>query len=81
MRLRVHSRDISPNDRFVPSGRHLLITHAGVPVDGVQSVTLHCGGRDEPITAVLVVAGVEVDALADLPPAAAAALRLLEEVR
>lgn len=55
-----------------PGPRH------GEQLEGVQSVTWHCGGRDEPAVAVLVIRGVSIDALVDLPPEAEAALQLIE---
>jgi hypothetical protein len=88
--LRIRTHGIGDNDRFTPKGQNLVVELVGVaqpdspyargePIDGVSSVTIHCDGRDKPITAVLVIQGVllELDGL-ELPEAASAALRLLK---
>lgn len=57
-------------------------TPQGDRLEGVTSVTWHCGGRKERPVCVLVLRDVEVQGLlADVPREMAAALRLLDEVR
>lgn len=48
----------------------------GILLDGVQSVTWHCGGRGERPVCVLTFLGVAVDVDADLSPEASAAVML-----
>jgi hypothetical protein len=79
MRLRIRTTlDMRPS----LTGAHVYVERAGhdrEKLEGVRSVTWHCGGSNEPVVAVLAVEGVELDALCDLPPAATAALRLIAE--
>lgn len=90
MRLRIRTAHVA--DDRTPRGAHLGFevevgaTDEHQPatlgrLDGVQSVTIHCGGREEPVTAVLTVAGVHLDLDLPLPEAAQAALRLVEKQR
>jgi hypothetical protein len=81
LRVRTNVRDFGSGKGRGPrlTGQHLVVeTEDGVALDGVQSATIHCGGRAEPVTMVLVVNGVEVDVEGvGLPDGAEAAIRLL----
>lgn len=64
---------------YSPGGPPGTTERTGLRLDGVSAVSLHCGGRDEPITAILTIKGVDIDS--DLPtaPEALAAMALLKE--
>lgn len=78
MRLVIRSNGIRA-DKL--TGQDVVVEDTrGNRLEGVQSVTWHCGGRNEQPVCVLVIRGVDVSGLlADIPPEMAAAMRLIGE--
>lgn len=80
MRLRITTTR-EAGQRMLIRGQDIRVVDAdtGIALEGVQSITWHCGGRKDPPVCIIKLLGVELDLPIDLPPEQAALIRLARE--